>query len=43
MEEIDFSYWKKLEIVSGKIISCEHVPKTEKLYKLKVDIGKKTI
>jgi tRNA-binding protein len=43
MEEIDFSYWKKLEIVSGKIISCERVPKTEKLYKLKVDIGEKTI
>ncbi len=43
MEQINFDDWKKLEIKVGKIIGVERVPKTEKLYKLKVDIGEKTI
>ena len=43
MTEIDFSYWKGLELVTGKILSCERVPKTEKLYRLSVDIGEKKI
>jgi tRNA-binding protein len=43
MAEIDFSCWKALELVTGKIISCERVPKTEKLYRLGVDIGEKKI
>ncbi len=43
MPEIGFEEWEKLEMTVGKIIEVERVPKTEKLYKLKVDIGKKTI
>ncbi|MBU0756650.1 MAG: lysine--tRNA ligase [Nanoarchaeota archaeon] len=41
MDQIDFDTWKKLKLKIGKIISAEKVPKTEKLYKLQVDIGEK--
>ena len=40
MDRISFSDWKKLEIGVGKILKVERVPKTDKLYKLQVDVGK---
>ncbi len=40
MDQVSFDDWKKLEIKVGKILDVERVPRTEKLYKLKVDIGK---
>ena len=40
MNQISFNEWKKLEIRVGKILKVERVPKTDKLYKLQVDIGK---
>ncbi|MCX6710397.1 MAG: tRNA-binding protein [Candidatus Woesearchaeota archaeon] len=39
MEEINFEDWKKLDLRVGKVIEIERVPKTEKLYKLQVEIG----
>lgn len=36
---IDFNQWKKIELKVGKIIKVERVPKTDKLYKLLVDLG----
>ena len=39
MEEISFDEWKKLKMLVGKITEVERIPKTEKLYKLQVDIG----
>ncbi|MBI2139043.1 methionine--tRNA ligase subunit beta [Candidatus Woesearchaeota archaeon] len=40
MEQVEFSDFKKLEIRVGKILNAERIPKTEKLYKLKIEIGK---
>lgn len=40
MEEISFDEWKKLKIKVGKILEVERIPRTEKLYRLQVDIGK---
>lgn len=37
--EIGFDDWKKLELKVGKIVEVQRIPKTEKLYKLQVDIG----
>lgn len=39
MEQITFDEWKKLQIKVGKVLVVERIPKTEKLYKLQVDIG----
>lgn len=39
MEEITFDEWKKLKLKVGKIIEIARIPKTDKLYKLQVDIG----
>ncbi|MEK9132830.1 MAG: hypothetical protein AAB606_03940 [Patescibacteria group bacterium] len=39
MEQIAFDEWKKLQIKVGKVLVVERIPKTEKLYKLQVDIG----
>ncbi len=39
MEQIEFADWKKLKLKVGKVMSAEKVPKTEKLYKINVDIG----
>jgi len=43
MEEVTFYEWKKLRMKVGEIKEVERVPKTEKLYKLQVDIGDKEI
>ena len=40
---INFDDWKKLNMKVGKILDVSRVPKTDKLYKLKVDIGNKVI
>jgi len=39
MERIDFEDWKKLRLMVGKILEVQRVPKTDKLYRLRVDIG----
>jgi len=39
MERIDFSDWKKLKLAAGKILEAQRVPKTDKLYRLQVDVG----
>lgn len=39
MERIDFEVWKKLQLRVGKILEVQRVPKTDKLYRLQVDIG----
>ncbi len=39
MEQISFDEWKKLQMKVGDILGVERVPKTEKLYKLQVNIG----
>jgi len=41
--EVEFNEWKKLDIRVGKILEVERIPKTDKLYKLQVDIGDKKI
>ena len=43
MSEISFDEWKKLKMVVGQIIFVEKIPKTSKLYKLKVDLGEKHV
>jgi tRNA-binding protein len=43
MEEISFNEWKRLNLKVGEIKEVSRVPKTEKLYKLKVDMGEKHI
>lgn len=40
MDTIKYEDFKKLEIRVGKITKVERVAKTEKLYKLQVDVGK---
>jgi len=42
MERIDFEDWKKLKLRVGKILEVERVPKTDKLYRLQVDVGADT-
>jgi tRNA-binding protein len=39
MVEIEYNDFKKLEMKVGEIVEVERVPKTDKLYKLQVDIG----
>lgn len=39
MERIDFEDWKKLQLRVGKIVEVQRVPKTDKLYRLLVDVG----
>ncbi len=43
MQEIEYSDFKKLRMKVGKIVLVERIPKTDKLYKLQVDIGSKQI
>jgi len=40
MENISFEDWEKIEIRVGRILEAEKIPKTKKLYRLQVDIGK---
>jgi len=40
LNEIEYPDFKKLEMKVGKVVSVERIPKTEKLYKLMVDIGR---
>lgn len=40
MDSISFSDWEKLELRAGKIIEIDDIPGADKLYKLKVDLGK---
>lgn len=40
METIKFNDWQKLDMRVGCIKEVERVPKTDKLYKMQVDIGK---
>jgi tRNA-binding EMAP/Myf-like protein len=40
MENISFDDWKKMDIVVGKVLEVKRVAKTEKLYKLRVDVGR---
>jgi len=39
MKTIGFDEWKNLELRVGKVLSVERVPKTDKLYRLRVDVG----
>jgi len=39
METILFDDWKKLALRVGRVLEAERVPKTEKLYRLQVDVG----
>jgi len=41
--EISYDDFKKLEMKVGKIVSADKVEKTDKLYKIIVDIGEKQI
>jgi methionyl-tRNA synthetase len=41
--EITIDYFNKLELVVGKVLSAEEVPNSNKLIKLTIDIGDKTI
>ena len=43
MEEVSFEDWKRLDLKVGRVLRAERIPKTEKLYRLQVDIGRKTI
>lgn len=39
-EEIKFSDWEKLELKTGTVLEVKSHPNADKLYVLKVDIGK---
>ena len=39
MDQITFDDWKKLQMKVGQIAKVERVPKTDKLYRLQVNIG----
>ena len=39
MEQISFDEWKRLELRVGEVVKAERVPKTERLYRLQIDIG----
>jgi tRNA-binding protein len=41
MGTIGFDEWKKLQLRVGKVLEVQRIPKTDKLYRLKVDIGAK--
>ena len=40
MNTVPFSDWEKLDLRTGKIIEIDEIPGADKLYKLKVDLGK---
>ncbi|MAG16333.1 tRNA-binding protein [Candidatus Woesearchaeota archaeon] len=39
MSTVTFDDWKKFDLKVGEVLEVARVPKTEKLYKLQVDIG----
>lgn len=39
MDKITFEQWKQIQMKVGKVLKVERVPKTDRLYKLQVDIG----
>jgi len=39
MDQIAFEDWKRLKLKVGKILEVQRVPKTDKLYRLQVDVG----
>ena len=39
MEEITYADFKKLAMRTGKVLSAERVPNSEKLYKVLIDVG----
>jgi len=39
METVAFAEWKRLQLAVGSVVEAERVPKTDKLYKLQVDVG----
>ena len=43
LEQINFKDWKKIKMQVGQILDVERIPKTDKLYKIQVDIGNKKI
>ena len=43
MEKISFDEFKKINLVVGQIKEVSKIPNKDKLYKLKVDIGKSEI
>ncbi|MDO8481112.1 MAG: methionine--tRNA ligase subunit beta [Nanoarchaeota archaeon] len=43
MELISYGDFEKLEMRVGRVLSAERIPKTEKLYKLQVDLGEKKV
>ena len=42
MKNIKFEEWSELDLKTAEIISVEHIEDSDKLYKLKVDIGTET-
>ncbi|MFH1358350.1 MAG: chorismate mutase [archaeon] len=42
METVSFDEWKKLDLRTAEILEAEEIPGTDKLYKLKVDLGTET-
>ncbi len=40
MENINFSEWEKIDLRVGKILEAEDIEGADKLYKLKIDLGK---
>ncbi len=39
MSEISYQEFQKLDLRTGTVVSVERVPRTEKLYKILVDLG----
>jgi len=39
MKTIGFDEWKRLQLRVGKVMQVQQITKTDKLYRLKVDIG----
>ncbi|MHA1334502.1 MAG: hypothetical protein ACTSVV_17735 [Promethearchaeota archaeon] len=37
--EIEYSYFKKLDLKVGLVLSCEKIPKSRNLYKILIDCG----
>ncbi len=41
--QIEFKDFEKMKIVTGKVLEVEKIRKSNKLYKLRVDIGEKIV